>query len=215
MSHRKWHSAQVRPGSRCKSLVSTIDVGPTFLTLAGIEPGPTFQGKNIAPLFHDPTAKMHDLIFAERNWHDYAARGRAVRSEKFQYIRNYDNEKPLTPPADAVRSPTFMAMRRLRDAGKLTPSQQACFVNPRPAEELYDLDADPDELHNLAANPKYAETLGDMRRALANWEKETVDTPPERLSPDEFDRETGEPLPGRARPRPTKKIPKAGAVSRP
>jgi arylsulfatase A-like enzyme len=199
----------IPPGSRCASLVSTVDVAPTVLKLAGIAPGPTFQGKDIAPLFHDPGARVHDLIFAERNWHDYAARGRAARSEQYKYIRNYDNEKPLTPPADAVRSPSFVAMRRLRDeGGKLTPPQQACFVSPRPAEELYDVDADPHELHNLAADPKYAETLAAMRRALAGWERDTEDVAPGRLSPDEFDRETGDPLPNRARPRPAKKLPK-------
>ena len=72
-------------------------------------------------------ALVRDLIFAERNWHDYAARGRAVRSERFKYIKNDDNAMPLTPPADATRSPTYRAMRRLRDEGKLTPPQRACW----------------------------------------------------------------------------------------
>ena len=201
----------VEPGSRCGSLVSTIDIAPTILRLAGIEPGPTFQGKDLSPLFKDPTAKVRDLIFAERNWHDYAAHGRAVRSERFKYIRNDDHERPLTPPADAVRSPTFLAMRRLRDEGKLTPAQRACFVSPRPAEELYDVDADPHELVNLAGDPKYAEVLGGMRRALSERARETGDILPEKLSPDEFDRETGDPLPNRVRPRPKKPMPKAGA----
>jgi N-sulfoglucosamine sulfohydrolase len=205
----------VEPGSRCGSLVSTIDIAPTILKLAGLEPGPTFQGKDLSPLLRETRAKVRDLIFAERNWHDYAARGRASRSERFKFIRNDDHERPLTPPADAVRSPTFVAMRRIRDEGKLTPAQGACFVSPRPAEELYDVDADPHELHNLAGDPKYAEVLGDMRRALSEWTRETGDVLPARPSPDEFDRETGEPLPDRVRPRPTKPTPGAGGVSKP
>jgi len=194
----------IGPGSRCGSLVSTIDIAPTILKLAGVEPGPTFQGKDISPLFRDPTAKVRDLIFAERNWHDYAAHGRAARSERFKYIRNDDLGKPLTPPADAVRSPTFVAMRRLRDEGKLTREQRACFVSPRPAEELYDVEADPHESVNLAGDPKHAGVLADMRRALSEWGRETGDVVPETLSPDEFDREAGDPLPNRVRPRPTK-----------
>ena len=105
---------RVRGGTRCGSLVSTIDIAPTVLRLAGIEPGPSVQGKDLSPLFGDSTAKVHDLIFAERNWHDYASHGRAVRSERFKYIKNGDSTRALTPPADAVRSPTFQAMRRLR-----------------------------------------------------------------------------------------------------
>ena len=154
-----------RPGSVCGRLVSTIDIAPTVLKLAAIEPGPSFQGKDFSPLLQDPAAKIHDLIFAERNWHDYAARGRAVRSERFKYIKNDDHARPLTPPADAVRSPTFVAMRRLSDAGKLTAEQRGCFEHPRPAEELYDLDTDPHELVNLAAVPKFAKVLDEMRRA--------------------------------------------------
>jgi arylsulfatase A-like enzyme len=195
----------VAPGSRCTRLVSSIDIAPTILKLAGIEAGPIMQGRDFSPLLKDPAAKVRDLVFAERNWHDYAARGRAVRSERFKYIRNSDSALPLTPPADAVRSPTFRALRRLRDAGTLAPEQRACFVRPRPAEELYDLETDPHELHDLAGDPNAAEVLDRMRRALAGWERETGDEAPAALSPDEFDRETGEPLPNRARPRPTKK----------
>jgi arylsulfatase A-like enzyme len=204
----------IRPGSRCGSLVSTIDIAPTLLRLAGIEPGPSVQGQDLSPIFQDPAAKVREMIFAERNWHDYAAHGRAARSERFKYIRNDDYESALTPPADAVRSPTFRAMRRLRDAGKLTPVQRSCFDRPRPVEELYDLDADPHEVVNLAGDPRFAEELGVMSRALSEWVRETGDVLPQKLTSDEFDRETGDPLPGRIRPR-LKPMPGAGGNARP
>jgi N-sulfoglucosamine sulfohydrolase len=97
-----------------------------------------------------------------------------------------------------------VAMRRIRDEGKLTEAQRSCFVSPRPTEELYDVDADPHELVNLAGDPKHAKVLDDMRRALSEWGRETEDVLSEKLSPDEFDREAGDPLPYRVRPRPTK-----------
>ncbi len=74
---------------------------------------------------------IHREIFAERNWHDFAARGRAVRTERFKYIKNFDYELTQPPPADAVRSPTFQAMRKLRDAGALAPAFRYNFEQPR------------------------------------------------------------------------------------
>ena len=56
-------------------------------------------------------------------------------------------------------------------------------MHPRAVEELYDLDADPHELVNLAAVPKFAEVLHEMRRALSEWERETADIVPGKLTP--------------------------------
>jgi arylsulfatase A-like enzyme len=192
---------RIAPGGRTPSLVSTVDIAPTILKLAGLGPMPGAQGVDFSPIFKDPNAKVRDRIFAERNWHDYASHGRAVRTDRYKYIRNDDADKALTPPSDIVRSPTYAAMQRLRDQGKLTESQRACFAIPRPAEELYDLETDPDELTNLAADPKHASDLAELRKALADWTSETGDDPTAKPSPDEFDRETGEPLSNRQRPR--------------
>ncbi len=201
----------VPAGSRCGGLVSTVDIAPTVLKLAGVEPLPTFQGKDFGPMLTDPTARVRELVFAERNWHDYAAHGRAVRSERFKYIRNDDASLPLTPPADAVRSPTYRAMQRMNRAGTLPTAQRACFLSPRPREELYDVNADPNELVNLAGDPKFAGDLARMRAALRGWEQETNDPPAGTLTPDEFDRETGAALPNVVRPRRPRKPAAKGA----
>jgi N-sulfoglucosamine sulfohydrolase len=187
----------VKPGSVSASLVSSIDIAPTFLELAGVESGPSFQGKSFAPVLKNPTAVVHDYVFAERHWHDFEDHVRAVRSGQYKYLRNYYPELPGTPPADAVRSPTFQAMRRLRDAGKLSQRQLTCFLKPRPTEELYDTEADPHELHNVASDPRYAATLNQLRKALVDWQRSTDDRLPGARTPDEFDRETGSPLPNR------------------
>lgn len=194
----------VKPGSVCGSLVSSVDLAPTFLELAGVPVPASIQGESFVPLLKNPTAKTREHIFAEHNWHDFDAHGRAVRSERFKYIRNYDADLPNTPPADAVRSLTFVEMRRLRDAGKLTPAQLAPFHKPKPTEELYDMASDPNEFRNLATDPKHATTLAQLRDTLAKWQKETNDPTTGVRAKDEFDRETGEPLPNRRRPRPTK-----------
>lgn len=196
--------AKVKAGATCDSLISSIDIAPTLLDIAGVPVPTTVQGSSFAKLLADPSAKIRDHAFAEHNWHDYDAHKRAVRTARFKYIRNFDADLPNTPPADAVRSPTFQAMRALRDSGKLTPPQMACFTKPKPAEELYDCDADPHELRNLAIEPAHADTLKTLRAVLVDWQKETQDPVPGLRNPDEFDRETGQPLPNRKRPRGSK-----------
>ena len=86
-------------------------------------------------------------------------------------------------------------MRRLRNAGMLAPEQTGCFIKPKPDEELYDVESDPHELHNLAFDGRHAETLKSLRAELEKWQRDTSDPIPGLRNPDEFDRETGEPLP--------------------
>ena len=185
---------QIKPASASGSLVSSVDIAPTVLELAGIKSGNSFQGKSFVPILKNPKATTREMVFAERHWHDFDDHVRAVRSERYKYIRNYYPDLPATPPADAVRSPTFQAMRGLRDAGKLSPPQLACFVKPRPEEELYDTEADPHELYNLAGDARHAATLNQLRRALEEWQRITDDHLPRARTPDEFDREMGSPL---------------------
>ncbi|MCD6051535.1 MAG: sgsA2 [Verrucomicrobia bacterium] len=193
----------VKAGSTCERLVSSVDIAPTLLSLAGVKIGETIQGTDFSALLNKPAGKHREFIYAEDNWHDYSDRARAVRSERFKYIRNDFPELPNTPPADGVRSLTYQAMQRLRDKGFLTADKLACF-QPRAAEEFYDLANDPFELRNLASDPRYATELRQHRAALTTWVKDTNDTMPGKRSPDEFDRETGQPLPNRVRPRPGK-----------
>jgi N-sulfoglucosamine sulfohydrolase len=190
--------AGVRPGRVSSRLVSTVDIAPTLLDLAGVRRPATFQGTSFAPLLADPGAAVREYVFAEKNWHDFDDRVRAARSDRYKLVRNDYPDVPNGPPADAVRSPTFRAMRRMRDAGTLTPAQGASFVTPRLAEELYDLWADPYELRNLAGDPRYAATLERMRGVLDAWGRDTDDARPAERTPDGFDRETGEALPPRA-----------------
>ncbi|MBI1371323.1 MAG: sulfatase-like hydrolase/transferase [Phycisphaera sp.] len=196
---------RVAAGSVCRSVISTVDIAPTVLQLARLEPLPTFQGVSLVPLLSDPTRQVRRFAFAEDNWHDYEDRARAVRSRRYKYIHNEYTDLPQTPPADVNRSPTAQAMRALRDAGKLPTHQRAVFLTPRPEHELYDTLTDPNELYNLANNPIYAEVLGEMRDALAAWKRDTNDVDPPHRTADEFDRETGRPLPNRVRPRPSKR----------
>jgi arylsulfatase A-like enzyme len=183
---------RVKPGTVTGSLVSSVDIAPTVLELAGVKAPPTFQGQSFAHVLTNPGAKAREFAYAEHNWHDYRAFERGVRSERYTYIRNWLPELPGTPPADAVSSPTFQQMRTLWDQGKLNEGQRSCFVTPRQPEELYDVQQDPHSFHNLARDPKHRDVLERMRKALDAWQQETGDHfDPDKLTPDRFDRELG------------------------
>ena len=194
----------IKGGTSTKSVISAVDIAPTFVELAGFSASRMWEGKSFANLFKNPNAKIREYAYAEKHWHDYEDQARAVRSERFKYIRNFYTDLPLTPSADGVRSPMFQEMIKLRDAGKLKPHQMTCFITPRPKEWLFDCNADPHELKDLAHDPKYATVLKRMRGALGAWQKATGDYIPKIRTPDEFHRETGLATPARVRPRPSK-----------
>jgi arylsulfatase A-like enzyme len=192
---------RVGRGLVADGLVSSVDLAPTILQLAAVPIPSTVQGRSVAPMLANPSARVRDEVFAEKNWHDYEDRVRAVRTERFKYIRNDYADLAGTPSADAGRSPTMAAIRRLHGVRELTPLQARIFLEPRPAEELYDLIADPQEVTNLATDPRHAATLADLRGRLEAWGRDTGDVLPACRTPDEFDRATGTPLPGRKLPR--------------
>ena len=194
----------IESGIECNNLVSSVDIAPTILQLAGLEPLPDSDGHDFSSMLLNPSLKIRDYIFAESNWHDYENYSRALRTTEFKYIRNFYSELPNTPPADVVRSLTYRNMKELRDAGKLTSAQMVCFISPRPVEELYDINADPHELNNLAENPDYEIILQNYRDQMEYIREQVDDRLPAIRTRDEFDRETGEPNQYRIRPRPSK-----------
>lgn len=196
---------QVEGGLRTRSLVSSIDIAPTFSELADLKPSETFEGVSFLPVLKSPQESGRQFAFAEDHWHDYEDHGRAVMNQRWKLIHNSYTDLPNTPPADAGRSPTWQAMRALKEQGKLTDAPMRCFVEPRPEFELYDLLRDPFEVNNLANDDRYRETLDELRLVLTAWSNKTGDYLPSKRTPDEFDRETGAPDHSvRKRPRPSK-----------
>lgn len=186
--------AVVKPGETTASLVSSVDIAPTILQLAGLPESPTFQGKSFASILKDPKAETRDYVVSEHNWHDYQAFERSVRSKEFLYIYNALPQLSGSPPADAVRSPTFETILKLEAEGKLPEDQRGTLVTPRPQEELYDVVKDPYQLRNLIDDPAYAKTLAKMRQEYKEWAARTEDDVPQEFTPDKFDRRTGLPL---------------------
>ncbi len=161
-------------GSRVsEQLVSLIDLGPTVLSLCGVQVPQHLQGQP----FLGPEAMERDYIFATRDRYDESYdMVRAVRDKRYKYIRNYYPEKPyLLWIPYRNRHPVMQEMWRLYAEDKLEGHQRVMFQSPRPAEELYDIEKDRYELNNLAADPGHQEVLERMRRTLTQWQTEFGD----------------------------------------
>ncbi|MFK7767078.1 MAG: sulfatase [Mariniblastus sp.] len=148
-------------GGRSKRPVGFIDLAPTMLSLAGIEPpeymqGHAFMGKHQS----DPPKYLYGFRDRMDERMDIS---RSIRDERFIYIRNY---MPHLSAAQFVEyqheTLSTSVWKELFDAGKLDQVQSQ-FWKPRAGEELYDLKADPDETVNLAGDPKMKEVLQRFR----------------------------------------------------
>lgn len=166
------------PAARSRALVSVIDFAPTILELAGLPTPPSIQGVSFTPVLRNPRAKIRDYAFAEHNWHVYQSHERMVRFGRWMYIRNaWPDRQNLCAESD----PTFPAGAELwsmHRQNRLVPAQTDIFLLPRPAEELYDVEADPYQVHNLAASPDITGILNHLRGIMDQWISETGDTIP-------------------------------------
>ena len=150
-------------GSVVDAMVSHIDIFPTICDLLDIESPAWLQGTSILPLLRGETDAIRDEVFAEVNYHAAYEPKRAVRSERYKYIRRYDNrESPVLSNID-----DGLAKTELIEHG---------FAERAPApEQLYDTFFDPTETLNLIDDADYASVLADMRARLDRWMRATDD----------------------------------------
>ena len=185
----RWPAA-VKSGTVTKSLVSSIDIGPTLLELAGVTLDPRIQGVSFQKLLKHPDTKVRDYAFAEHNWHVFKAHERMVRTGDWLYIRNaWPEQRNLC--VESMKFPSGEVLWQRFQAGKLNEFQQDVFLKPRPAEELYLVSKDPNQFRNLAAKPKYAMELSRLRKVLDQWTEETGDTVPKNPTLDRNQRPGG------------------------
>jgi len=156
--------AAIGPGGQVRDeLLSAVDIRPTLCALAGAPVGQGVQGRSFAPLLtgeqgYQPRAEA----FSEKNYHDHFDPVRCVRTDRYKYIRNCrDSIKALLPCDIELHFPHRSRRPDLRE--------------PRPAEELYDLQADPGEEANLIDSPNHAAVRDDLRVRLDRWMAETDD----------------------------------------
>lgn len=169
--------AGIKPGVVDDRLLVAIDLAPTMLALAGAPVPEKMQGR----VFLGPqAAPQREYAFGGRDrCGETELTLRTVRDARYRYILNLTPEKSLmTPSAYKARQyPAWNLFNQLFAAGKLTPAQ-ALFAGPTaPAEELYDLERDPGQLHNLAGDAAHRADHDRLRAALAAWRAEIGERP--------------------------------------
>lgn len=168
----------IRPGGVTQTLISGEDFAPTMLEAAGVVPPEEMSGVSFLKLLRGDKFDGRKFIFAERGPHggdggmkpDVLAStfdlSRCARSDRFKLIYNCTPHGAVAP-VDSRNDPGWLEMAAAHEVGKLAlPLVRAYFTAPRPTFELYDLEADPGELVNLAGDPKYQEIETELKRAL-------------------------------------------------
>lgn len=163
----------IKPGTVRDDVVEHIDIAALSLKAAGIAIPQSMQAQDILAADYSP----RKTVFAARDRCDETVDHiRSVRTRDFKYIRNFLPNRPyLQPCAYKDAKSILIALRSSHDAGKLNEVQELLFRQVRPAEELYDILADPHEINNLAADPAYAKQLKQMRGELDAWMERTDD----------------------------------------
>ncbi|HTN74488.1 MAG TPA: sulfatase-like hydrolase/transferase [Pirellulaceae bacterium] len=152
-------------GGKSTRLVSFVDFAPTVLSLAGIQPLDWLQGRAWAGKYQ---VSGEAYLFGERGRMDECYDMiRSVTDGRYVYLRNYF---PQVSQAQHVmyqfETPTTRVWHTLFEQGKTTPAQSLFWQTPKAPEELYDLHADRDEVHNLAKSAEHQEVLARLRKAL-------------------------------------------------
>ncbi len=151
-------------GAAHDELVSQLDVFPTICELAAIEPPPWLQGRSLLPLVSgDEPPGIRTEVFSELTYHAAYEPQRAIRTDRFKYVRRFDDyPRPILPNCDD------------------SPSKDAYLARgwaqrPVPRETLHDLFFNPGEGRSLIDDPSYAPVLRDLRDRLQRWMESTAD----------------------------------------
>jgi arylsulfatase A-like enzyme len=161
-------------GTADDQLVSAVDFAPTVLSLAGVKVPGYMQGQPF--MGQQKASKPRTHVFAARDRMDTEYdRVRMVRDHRYRYVYNYIPDRPNYQDIEyRLGIPMMRELLTLREQGKLGPATMRWFQS-KPVEELYDLESDPYELNNLAADRKYDAKLTELRAVLQQWTKQVGD----------------------------------------
>lgn len=160
---RKLAPPDYQTDGKSDRLVGFVDFAPTALSLAGIKPPAHMQGHAFMGQYE--TAPQEYLYGFRGRMDERYDLVRSIRNKRYLYIKNFMPHKEYGQYLNYMfQTPTTQVWKKLYDAGKLTPPQ-TYFWETKPAEELYDLEADLDEVNNLMNSKKHQEILKELRQA--------------------------------------------------
>jgi len=164
-----------RAGGSTDALVSLADLLPTFLDAAGAPAPPGLDGRSFVPLLRGSARAHRDVVFASHSGDRGFNRTpmRMLRTAGYKYVLNLAPEVPYSTHMDAAKDHDggreYWDSWRERSFAEEHAAAVLWRYHNRPPEELYDVQADPNETTNLAGQPRYADSLAAFRRRLAEW----------------------------------------------
>lgn len=148
-------------GRAVDGLASHVDVVPTICDVAGVDAPERCEGVSLVPLATGKSESVRDEIHAEMNYHASYEPMRCVRTDRYKYIKRFDErDKPVLPNCDQSPSKELVM-----EAGWY----------PYEKEMLFDTFLDPHETNNLMNDPGCAKVLADMQARLMRWQEATND----------------------------------------
>lgn len=149
-------------GQRFSQLVSNVDYFPSLMEWAGLPVAENVQGRSFYPLLQGGGYVPRNEVFAEKTYHRSYDPIRCIRTERYKYIVNFEFNTCYDAPCDIQQ-------------GDIYRTAVEKYMGIRPRYELYDLDGDPWEQHNLAENPACDDIREELHNRLINWMHETED----------------------------------------
>jgi N-sulfoglucosamine sulfohydrolase len=163
-------------GTVTDAMVTWADVTPTILDYTGVEADPkAFHGRSFLGVLDQPSPEGWDSIFASHTFHEITMYYpmRVLRDRQYKLIWNLAHGLSFPFASDLWASETWQHLV-ITDATHFAKRPIENYLH-RPAFELYDLEADPDELNNLAEDPEHAELLAEMQARLKAEQERTGD----------------------------------------
>ena len=168
----------IKPGGETSAMVSWVDILPTLVEAAGGAAPTDVDGKSLVPLLEGKTQSHREQIFTthsgDGNYNVYPSR--SVRDSRYKYILNLHPEFEFhSHVTDVVNDSPYWPSWVKKAATDSHAADVVARYMQRPREELYDLESDPTETHNLVGEADQQARLAEMRATLTHWMEEQND----------------------------------------